>query len=174
MGLGPSLSVHNNLPRKESEMFDINDENGYLLCEKYLIPEEVLSIILSHLPPKELVFSGRRVCKYWCNVIDSLVWKLKLQRINVPPSKVNDLPWYVCYWILHKAPLGKNLVRNNCGQGKLIYLNFVFYSSIIIIHEFLFILHKILQLMCDEILKDLILKTNFFTVICPRNWGKTL
>lgn len=98
-------------------MFDVNNENGYVLCKKYCIPEEILALILSHVPAKKLVFDCRRICKYWCNVIDSLVWRIKLKRMKIPPNKVVELPWYNCFWIVIKTPLDRNLVKNNCGQG---------------------------------------------------------
>lgn len=120
MGVGPSESVNNNPLQETSEMFEINSDNGYFLCNKYFIPEEVLALILSHVPPKDLVFNCRRVCKYWCNIIDSLVWRIKLKRINVPPNKIIELPWFACFWIVTKQPLGRNLIRNSCGEGNLI------------------------------------------------------
>lgn len=112
------FQVVNNQTSKEirEELFEVADDNGYIFCKRYCIPEEILSIILSYVEPKNLVFDCRRVCKTWCNVIDSQVWRLKFQRINYIVPKVQELPWFACYWIFTKKTLNRNLIKNGCGE----------------------------------------------------------
>lgn len=102
--------------RKPSELFDVADDNGYILQNHY-IPEEILSIILSYVPPKDLVFLCRLVCKNWCNIIDSQVWRLKLGKNKALIQKIHDIPWFACYWISTKDTIDRNLIKNGCGQG---------------------------------------------------------
>lgn len=101
--------------------YNITDENGRILFEKYYVPEEVLSLILSYVPPKDLVFTCRSVCKYWCNVVDNQVWRILFRKVSMT-VQVRELPWFVCYWIILKNPFGRNLVKNSCGQGIFIVL----------------------------------------------------
>lgn len=116
---GPAGGDKKNKLHDTSEFFDFTSDNGYFLCDKFFIPEEVLALILSFVPVNELVFNCRRICKSWCGIIDTLVWRIKLRRINYPVNKlINELPWFTCFWIIKKQPLNRNLLRNNCGQGK--------------------------------------------------------
>lgn len=109
--------------------YKITDDNGCIFYSKYYIPEEILSIILSYVPPKDLVFSCRRVCKYWCNVVDTQVWRILFGRENLSVSKVRELPWFACYWIIKNNPFDRNLVKNGCGQG----IIYCIYSCIFLI-----------------------------------------
>ena len=107
-----------------SRSFSVYDDNGCIFLEKYYFPEEVLSIILSYVQPKDLVFTCRNVCKIWCNLIDSQVWRILFTRKNLSLNKIQELPWFVCYWMVNKNPFNRNLIKNGCGQGKFIIQTF--------------------------------------------------
>lgn len=102
------------------KLFKVKSNNGHIFNDKYFFPQEILSLILSYMEPKDLVFNCRRVCKNWCNIIDSEVWKLQLERNNFNVTKTHEFKWVYYYWILSKKHVfNRNLVKNNCGQGKL-------------------------------------------------------
>lgn len=101
------------------DLFEVTDNNGYIFNKQYFFPEELLSLILSYVEPQDLVFNCRRVCKNWCNTIDSQVWKLQLDRNNFEVRKSHELRWVYHYWILSKKNVfNRDLVKNSCGEGR--------------------------------------------------------
>nr|CAD7261800.1 unnamed protein product [Timema shepardi] len=97
-------------------------EIGYFI-KGIPFPEEVLIILLSHVDHKTLL-NCRQVCKLWRELVDGSVWKEKFRREGrsyhsfraIASSR--KLPWYAYYWIFHKDPFGRNLIKNGCGQNK--------------------------------------------------------
>lgn len=97
--------------------FDSHTTNG-LLFDGIYIPQEVVSIILSFIPPSELL-KLTLVCKMWCNLIKSdIVWMSIYERTH--QVKAKNLPWYVyyCYFTTNNF---KNLMRNGNGEKKFQY-----------------------------------------------------
>lgn len=116
-----SEATDKNIKGLRSKLFQIKNDNGYIFNEFYSDQEKTLAIILSYVEPEDLVSNCRRVCKAWCNVIDTHVWKLKCKKNYYDVEKIQDLPWYAYYWIFKKKLLwNRNLIKNGCGQGKLI------------------------------------------------------
>ncbi|KAJ9578680.1 hypothetical protein L9F63_005104 [Diploptera punctata] len=86
------------------------------------IPEEIIVNILSYVDASTLL-KLRLCCKWWKNLIDKEVWRLKTSRQKYSSLRsVNPrhkLPWFVYYKIFVEDPFEKNLIQNHCGQGNL-------------------------------------------------------
>lgn len=92
---------------------DDDTDNGLFLNGCY-IPEEVLTIILSHVDPKHLLKLSQ-VCKKWCRIIKShVLWSIMYERKN--KRKAKKLPWYVYYCYFATEYFDKNLLKNGNGQ----------------------------------------------------------
>ena len=140
---------------------DENYPDNGLVLKSCFMPEEVLIRILSFVDPHSLV-RFRFVCKIWRDIIEySEVWKLMILRSNVASLSnctaserkklTSNYPWYLNYWISVDTPFEKNLLRNNCGQGKCFQPVFFHYG----ISDY-----HLMQLFFPEILK-------FWTVTSP-------
>lgn len=100
-----------------------------------LLPNEMVVNTLSFIDSSTLL-NCRLVCKRWQELIDSCVFQEKASRENkfvnkgrgyhsfseIDSNNVRklDLPWYVFYIICKYDPFNRNLVKNNCGQSKLL------------------------------------------------------
>ncbi|KAM9632254.1 F-box only protein 27 [Trichechus inunguis] len=89
------------------------------------LPPELLAVVLSYVPPRWLLRSGRRVCRGWRALVDGqALWLLILTRDqsaagrallalarSCPPTVPAALGRFC-----ERRPLGRNLIRNPCGQ----------------------------------------------------------
>lgn len=104
---------------------DTEDLNGLIFNSCYF-PEEIVSYILSFVDPPSLVFQCRLVCKNWKYIIDENVWKIltryakqkSFSKLSYSQRITLNLPWYVYYAVFSFDPFERNLIKNNCGQGK--------------------------------------------------------
>ncbi|XP_064212417.1 F-box only protein 6 [Tribolium castaneum] len=92
------------------------DSNNGLYLNDFYLPEEIVTIILNYIPPKQ-VLKASLVCKKWCNIIksDSFWSDIYSRRYNKKPKK---LPWYVYYCLLTSDYFDKNLIKNGNGQNQ--------------------------------------------------------
>lgn len=104
-------------------------EPGLALDE---LPPELLVQVLSHVPPRALVTSCRAVCRTWRDVVDGpTVWLLQLARDRsaqgralyaaaqrCPPAREDEDEFPLCALARYclRAPLGRNLIFNSCGE----------------------------------------------------------
>lgn len=94
------------------------------------LPPELLLLVLSHVPPRALLARCRRVCRGWRALVDGqALWLLilardrgaagrallRLARSCPPPAR--DAPCCRLGRFCALRPLGRNLIRNPCGQG---------------------------------------------------------
>lgn len=95
---------------------------------------ELLTLVLSHVPPRALVTRCRAVCRAWRDVVDGPgVWLLQLARDRsaqgraiylaaqlCPPARRDQaedgLPLCALARYCLRAPLGRNLIFNPCGE----------------------------------------------------------
>ncbi|XP_072285849.1 F-box only protein 27-like isoform X2 [Pyxicephalus adspersus] len=86
------------------------------------LPDEVLLLILSFVPAKDLVLHCRCVSHRWKYLIDSpTIWRMKCERMNSTDilrmaDMCHSIPWQrLCI----KEPFSRNLVCNPCGTEQL-------------------------------------------------------
>lgn len=98
------------------ESFLIEDSHNGLYFNDVYMPEEIVSIILSYIPPKKIL-NTTLVCKKWCNIIKSdAFWsEIYSREYNRRPKK---LPWYVYYSYITSDYFDKNLIKNGNGQNQ--------------------------------------------------------
>ncbi|XP_071626377.1 F-box only protein 6-like isoform X1 [Temnothorax longispinosus] len=105
------------IPSSSRVMFDEEDNNGLVLCDKYL-PAEVLIEIFCHADCKTLL-RCQLVCKRWKMLINH-VWHKKTERTLGKPFLWDDkMPWTVYYLACTKKPYERNLVKNHSGAESL-------------------------------------------------------
>ncbi|XP_037675077.1 F-box only protein 27 [Choloepus didactylus] len=90
------------------------------------LPPELLLLVLSHVPPRALLARCRRVCRGWRALVDGqALWLvilardhgaagralLPLARRCLPPAGPSLLGRFC-----ERRPIGRNLIRNPCGQ----------------------------------------------------------
>ena len=95
------------------------------------LPPELLVQVLSHVPPRALVTRCRAVCRAWRDVVDGpTVWLLQLARDRsaegralyavaqrCPPNNEDEeFPLCALARYCLRAPLGRNLIFNSCGE----------------------------------------------------------
>lgn len=95
------------------------------------LPPELLVQVLSHVPPRALVTRCRAVCRAWRDVVDGpTVWLLQLARDRSaegralyavaqrcpPDSEDEEFPLCALARYCLRAPLGRNLIFNSCGE----------------------------------------------------------
>ncbi|XP_006627711.3 F-box only protein 27 [Lepisosteus oculatus] len=89
-------------------------------------PEEILVLILSHLPAKTLLSDCQHVCRRWRAIVQSQAfWRFKCQ------GERNAITFYIRYlptnfdWrrFYLKQPFNRNLIRNPCGAERLQHWN---------------------------------------------------
>ncbi|KAM4640531.1 F-box only protein 27-like isoform 1-T2 [Discoglossus pictus] len=92
------------------------------------LPDELLEIVLSLLPSRELITQCRLVSKRWKRLVDSpTIWRIKCEResrteVLRAASICPDIPWKkVCL----KEPLSRNLLHNPCGAEGLHHWEFI-------------------------------------------------
>lgn len=90
------------------------------------LPPELLLVVLSHVPPRTLLGCCRRVCRGWRALVDGqALWLLILARDHgsllplarscLPPTR-DGRPCLLGRFC-ERRPIGRNLIRNPCGQG---------------------------------------------------------
>ncbi|XP_006871597.1 PREDICTED: F-box only protein 27 [Chrysochloris asiatica] len=89
------------------------------------LPPELLLEVLSHVPPRSLLGSCRRVCRGWRALVDGqALWLLILARdssaegralLAVVRSYLPAVPIALARFC-ERRPIGRNLIRNPCGQ----------------------------------------------------------
>ncbi|XP_067328867.1 F-box only protein 44-like isoform X2 [Anolis sagrei] len=84
------------------------------------LPEDLLLDILSLVPRKDLVFSCRRVCSRWRDLVDlPILWKRKCRRMGFclegSDSGLRDWRTFCFHHSL------RNLVKNPCGEDLELY-----------------------------------------------------
>jgi len=100
-----------------------------------VLPDEMVVNTLSFVDADTLL-DCRLVCKRWQELIDAYVFQEKASRENefvnngrgyhsfsqIDSNSVRklELPWYVFHVICKYDPFNRNLVKNHCGQSKLI------------------------------------------------------
>ncbi|KAM9323936.1 F-box only protein 27-like [Gastrophryne carolinensis] len=82
------------------------------------LPDEVLLVILSYVPEKDLLLHCRSVSRRWKDLVDSsTVWRLKCEHDGrteiLRAALCPDLSWQKVYI---KKPFSRNLLRNPCGK----------------------------------------------------------
>ncbi|NXG03688.1 FBX6 protein, partial [Sakesphorus luctuosus] len=80
------------------------------------LPEDVLVLVLSLVPPRDLVCRCRLVCAQWRDVVDlNTLWKRKCQRDGFHRLSLdrNVADWRVFYMLCH---LRRNLIKNPCAE----------------------------------------------------------
>lgn len=86
------------------------------------LPNEVLALILSWLPPETLATRCRLVCRRWRDLLDGpAVWKLQWRRepaMRAALEAAGRCPRLRWSRLAVLRPLGRNLVRNPCGRGR--------------------------------------------------------
>ncbi|XP_044006038.1 F-box only protein 44-like [Aphidius gifuensis] len=104
----------------ENQMeYEENNNNGLLICDKY-IPEELLSKILIYFVDYKSLLNCQLVCKHWKYLIHNYIWRRKSELIvGQSLCSITDIPWIVYYQIIHKNPFNKNLIKNHSGQEQL-------------------------------------------------------
>ncbi|XP_077257786.1 F-box only protein 6-like isoform X2 [Temnothorax americanus] len=108
-------------PSSSRVMFDEEDNNGLVLCDKYL-PVEVLIEIFCHVDCKTLL-RCQLVCKRW-KMLMNHVWHKKTEWTLGKPFPWNDkMPWTVYYLACTKKPYERNLVKNHSGALYMKYWN---------------------------------------------------
>lgn len=96
------------------------------------LPPELLVQVLSHVPPRALITRCRPVCRAWRDVVDGpTVWLLQLARDRsaegralyavaqrCPPNSEDEEEFPLCALARYclRAPLGRNLIFNSCGE----------------------------------------------------------
>ncbi|XP_070806331.1 F-box only protein 27-like isoform X1 [Pituophis catenifer annectens] len=84
------------------------------------LPNEVLALILSWLPPETLATRCRLVCRRWRDLLDGpAVWKLQWRRepaMRAALEAAGRCPRLRWSRLAVRRPLGRNLVRNPCGR----------------------------------------------------------
>lgn len=92
----------------------VEDTDNGLCFKDIYVPEEVLTLILSHVPAKQLLRLSL-VCKKWCRIIRShALWALVYERHYKKVAK--RLPWYVFYCRFSTEYFDRNLLKNGNGQ----------------------------------------------------------
>ncbi|XP_066999154.2 F-box only protein 44 isoform X2 [Anabrus simplex] len=101
-----------------SEYRNFEEINGLFLDGK-CIPEDILGILLSYLDSDSLL-KCRLVCQIWKQVIDTDVWRLKINnetyRLLQTCAARTKYPWIIYFWICKRNPFWRNLLKNHCGQ----------------------------------------------------------
>uniref|UniRef100_A0A2K5CZV7 F-box protein 27 n=1 Tax=Aotus nancymaae TaxID=37293 RepID=A0A2K5CZV7_AOTNA len=94
------------------------------------MPPELLLVVLSHVPPRTLLGRCRQVCRGWRDLVDSqALWLLILARDHSAAGRAllqlarscqspscNARPCPLGRFCARR-PIGRNLIRNPCGQG---------------------------------------------------------
>lgn len=110
--------VDNNKERIE---YDENNNNGLIMCDKY-IPEELISQLLINYVDYKSLLKCQIVCKHWKYLIQNYVWRKKSELIvGQSLNSIKDVSWKVYYKICHKKPFNKNLIKNHSGKEGLKY-----------------------------------------------------
>ncbi|KAM4640534.1 F-box only protein 27-like isoform 2-T2 [Discoglossus pictus] len=104
-----------------------NRGNRWIFMDLEPLPDELLEIVLSFLPSRELITQCRLVSKRWKRLVDSpTIWRITCEResrteVLRAASICPDIPWKkVCL----KEPLSRNLLRNPCGAEGLHHWEF--------------------------------------------------
>lgn len=86
------------------------------------LPNEVLALILSWLPPEMLATRCRLACRRWRDLVDGpAAWQLQWRRepsMRAALEAVGRFPRLDWRRLGVLRPLGRNLVRNPCGTGR--------------------------------------------------------
>lgn len=80
--------------------------------------QDVLTVLLSHVPARELVLTCRLVCRAWKDLVDKVhIWKRKCLREGYFRRGWDTFPenWMKYYFL---RPLMRNLLRNPCGEER--------------------------------------------------------
>lgn len=83
--------------------------------------QDVLTVLLSHVPARELVLTCRLVCRAWKDLVDKVhIWKRKCLREGYFRRGWDTFPenWMKYYFL---RPLMRNLLRNPCAEGEFIF-----------------------------------------------------
>ncbi|KAM5146252.1 F-box only protein 17-like [Mantella aurantiaca] len=87
------------------------------------LPDDVLLLILSHVPANDLVLHCRSVSHRWKYLIDSpTVWRMKCEQMNNMKEllRVADMCHNISWpRIFMNKPFSRNLVQNPCGTEQL-------------------------------------------------------
>lgn len=86
------------------------------------LPNEVLALILSWLPPETLATRCRLVCRRWRDLVDGpAAWQLQWRRdpsMRAALEAARRCPRLRWSRLGVLRPLGRNLLRNPCGTGR--------------------------------------------------------
>ncbi|XP_069775211.1 F-box only protein 6-like [Narcine bancroftii] len=78
--------------------------------------EDILTVILSYIPARELVLTCRLVCRSWKELVDGLhIWKTKCLREGIFKRGQDPFPenWMKYYFF---SPFRRNLLKNPCAE----------------------------------------------------------
>ncbi|XP_018432425.1 PREDICTED: F-box only protein 27-like [Nanorana parkeri] len=90
------------------------------------LPDDVLLLILSHVPARDLVLHCRGVSSRWKYLVDlPTIWRRKFEHMNRTDilraaDMCRNIPWQRIHV---KQPFSRNLVLNPCGTEKLQHWN---------------------------------------------------
>lgn len=106
----------------EPDMPDVSvlHPNNGLLFNDWYLPPEVVSHILTYFEP---ILTGRRVCRAWRDMIDTVVIREKILR-DVPGANSSlfqhkDLKWDDFYLFYSRKPYMKNLLKNGSAEDQM-------------------------------------------------------
>ncbi|XP_053577578.1 F-box only protein 27 [Bombina bombina] len=92
------------------------------------LPDDLLRVILSFLPPRDLIMRCRLVSRRWKGLVDSpTLWRIKCERERKAEilQAAHVYPRINWQRFCLKEPLSRNLIRNPCGEDGLTHWDFV-------------------------------------------------
>ncbi|XP_018304360.1 F-box only protein 6 isoform X2 [Mycetomoellerius zeteki] len=95
--------------------FDEENDDGLILCDKFL-PVEMLMKIFAHIDCKTTIMNCLLVCKRWKTLM-TYVWYKKTKQTLMDKSILwnNEVPWSIYYIACSKKLFERNLIRNHSG-----------------------------------------------------------
>jgi len=107
------MSLYTYTPRIE---YDEQSDNGLMICDRYM-PAELLAEIFCLYVDYKTLLNCQLVCKRWKTLIQSYVWRKKVEMIlGKPFPRHEQISWQMFYLICKKKPFERNLLKNHSGE----------------------------------------------------------